>query len=356
MDINIIKPDQTTEDQRAQWIGMMTEKHATDSPFFHPEYVTILAKYRKQIRVAIVTEQNQPVAFFPFEKHGTSGRPLGIKLCDFQGIVQSSNRTIDPQELLQGCGLKNCHFDHLVSSQQEFADWQMRVDDSLFMNLSDGYAAYTEQRKRSGSSQIKNINRKQRKLQREMGTVKFEWHTNQQEVFDTILKWKSAQRKQTGTFDILQFDWVKQFLNNIRCNQSNGFEGVLSGLYVKDQLVAAHLGMKTDKVFHHWFPVYDPALYKYSPGSILLLETAQAAAKRGIQRIDLGKGDERYKTSLGSGSISVSEGVAELRPVHHAVRSLWFRTRERMKTSPIRNLVQFPKRIIRSFNTRNAMN
>lgn len=356
MDINIIQPDQITEDQRAQWVSMMTEKQTTDSPFFHPEYVTTLGEFRKQIRVAIVKEQNQPIAFFPFEKQGTTGRPLGIKLSDFQGIIRSPNQTIDAHELLEGCGLNNWQFDHLISSQQEFADWQMRVDDSLFMNLSDGYTAYTEQRKQAGTSQIANINRKQRKLQREMGTVKFEWHTDQQDVFETLLKWKSAQRQQTGTFDILQFDWVKQFLNHIRSNQSNGFEGVLSALYVKDQLVAAHLGIKTDTVFHHWFPVYEPALYKYSPGSILLLKTAQAAAERGIQRLDLGKGAERYKTSLGSGSIPVSEGVVELRPMHHAVRSLWFRTRERMKASPLRNLVQYPKRIIRGFNIKNAMN
>ncbi|VAX41604.1 hypothetical protein MNBD_PLANCTO02-1129, partial [hydrothermal vent metagenome] len=288
--------------------------------------------------------------------HGITGRPLGIKLFDFQGIVQSPQTTINAHELLKGCELKNWQFDHLVSSQQEFARWQMRVEDSKYMNLSQGYKVYTEERKQAGTSQIANINRKCRKLQREIGTVRFEWHTDQKKVFDTILEWKSAQRKQTETFDILQFDWVKQFLNQIRSTQVDGFEGVLSTLYVKDQLVAAHLGMKTKTVFHHWFPVYDQALYKYSPGSILLLKTAEAAAERGVQRIDLGKGKERYKTSLGSGSISVGEGVVELRPVHHAVRSLWFRTRERIRTSPFRSFAQYPKRVIRSFNTKNAMN
>ena len=356
MDIHVINPNEITESQRDLWKQMMTAEHATDSPFFHPEYVTVLGEYRQQVRVAVVTEQSQPVAFFCFEKHGHRGRPLGIKLCDFQGIVRAPETSIDAQELLKGCDLKNWQFDHLVSSQPEFSDWQMRKDDSLYIDLSAGYDAYLEERKQAGTSQISKFNRKYRKLEREIGAVTFEWHTDQKDVFETILELKSAQRKRTGTFDILQFDWVKQFLNKIRNTHADGFEGVLSTLRVNDQLIGAHLGMKTGTVLHHWFPVYDQGFNKYSPGLILLLKTAQAAAENGIQRIDLGKGDERYKKSLGSGSISVGEGVADSRAVHHAMRSMWFRTREWIRDSPLRKTLQYPKRIIRSFHTKNAMN
>jgi len=356
MDINVINPNEVTESQRDLWKQMMTTEHATDSPFFHPEYVTILGEYRKQVRVAVVTEQSQPVAFFCFEKHGQAGRPLGIKLCDFQGIVRASEISIDAQELLKGCDLKNWQFDHLVSSQPEFSDWQMREDDSLYIDLSAGYDAYLEERKQAGTSQISVFNRKHRKLERDVGPITFEWHTDQKDVFETILELKSAQRKRTGTFDILQFDWVKEFLNKIRSTQADGFEGVLSALRVNNQLIGAHLGMKTGTVLHHWFPVYDQSFNKYSPGLILLIKTAQVAAENGIQRIDLGKGDERYKKSLGSGSISVGEGVADSRAVHHAMRSMWFHTREWIRASPLRKTLQYPKRIIRSFHTRNAMN
>ncbi len=356
MDINVVKPEQITESQRELWKGMMTAEHTTDSPFFHPEYVSVLSMHRKQVRVAVVTEQNTPVAFFPFEKHGPNGRPLGIKLCDFQGIVRTPKTIIEAEDLLKGCELKSWQFDHLVSSQPEFESWQMRKDDSLFIDLSSGYEAYLEERKQAGTSQISVFNRKLRKLEREIGEVKYDWHTDREDVFETILELKSAQRKRTGTFDILQFDWVRQFLNEIRNRQTDDFEGALCTLRVNDQLIGAHLGMKTDTVFHYWFPVYDQSFNKYSPGLILLLKTAQAAAEIGIQRIDLGKGDERYKKSLGSGSISVGEGVADRRSVHHAVRSIWFRTREWLRTSRLRNTLQYPKRMIRSFNTKNAMN
>lgn len=356
MNINVINPNDITESQCEIWKRMMTANHTTDSPFFHPEYVKILSDFRKQVRVAVVTEQSQPVAFFAFEKHGQAGRPLGIKLCDFQGIVRTPETIIDARKLLEGCDLKSWQFDHLVSSQTEFESWQMRKDDSLYIDLSAGYEEYLKERKQSGTSQISKFKRKYRKLEREIGEVKFDWHTDQKEVFDTILELKSAQRKRTGTFDILQFDWVKQFLDKIRQTHSEGFEGVLSVLRVNDQLIGAHMGMKTSTVLHHWFPVYDQSFNKYSPGLILLLKTAQAAAENGVQRMDLGKGDERYKKSLGSGSIFVGEGVADMRPVHHAVRSMWFHTREWIRASALRKSLQYPKRIIRSFNTKNAMN
>ncbi len=356
MDIQLLTPSELTESHRDLWKQMMQTEQISDGPFFHPDYTTILGEHRKQIRVAVVSEQNRPIAFFPFEKHGKCGKPLGIKLCDFQGIVRATGAHIDAAELLRGCDLKKWQFDHLVSSQPEFQSWEMRQDDSLYIDLTNGYEAYLEERKRAGTSQITVYNRKSRKLERDLGPVTFQWHTNRREVFETILELKSAQRKRTGTFDILQFEWVKEFLNQIRTTHCDRFEGVLSTLQVNDQLIAAHLGMKTDTVFHYWFPVYDPKFQKYSPGLILLLKTAEAAAKKGIQRIDLGKGGERYKRSLGSGSIPVGEGVVDERAIHHIARSMWFRTREWIRATPLRKTLQYPKRLIRSFQTSNAMN
>ncbi|VAX38452.1 hypothetical protein MNBD_PLANCTO02-1030, partial [hydrothermal vent metagenome] len=62
MDIHVIEPHQITEAQRALWVSMMTVQQTTDSPFFHPEYAAAIGGFRKQVRVAVVTEQSQPVA------------------------------------------------------------------------------------------------------------------------------------------------------------------------------------------------------------------------------------------------------------------------------------------------------
>jgi CelD/BcsL family acetyltransferase involved in cellulose biosynthesis len=351
MDVETIHPEELTSGQIDRWKEMLTPEQFRDTPFFHPEFVTNMSQFRPLIEIAIVTENSVPVAFFPFERHGNIGRPLGIKLSDFQGIIRSDNNSVNPQELLKGCDLKTWNFDHLIVPHQEFNHWHLKVDDSRYMDISKGYDPFLEERKQSGSSLISQIQRKKRKLEREHGPLRFEWQIEDQQGFDQLLQWKSDQRKNTNTFDILQYDWVTQFLDQIRNVNSAEFAGVLSGLYLKDQLIAIHLGMSTRTVLHFWFPTYDRQLSKYSPGLIMNLELAKHAAEKGIQRVDLGKGNETFKTSLGSAAIPVAEGAVELNPLRHTTRSLWFQAREWIRDSRLKSLAKIPKKIIRSYRT-----
>lgn len=64
--------------------------------------------------------------------------------------------------------------------------------------------------------------------------------------------------------------------------------------------------MHTPSTLHWWIPSYNPAYSAYSPGARFLLELAGAAAEHGINRIDLGKGEERYKSSVRSGLTEVA--------------------------------------------------
>jgi CelD/BcsL family acetyltransferase involved in cellulose biosynthesis len=72
-----------------------------------------------------------------------------------------------------------------------------------------------------------------------------------------------------------------------------------------------------------WFPAYDPAFSKYSPGLVLHLRMAEAAAADGIAYLDLGRGQKEYKDSLKTRELDVFEGRVALRhPVAfgHTVR------------------------------------
>ena len=105
--------------------------------------------------------------------------------------------------------------------------------------------------------------------------------------------------------------WAIQTLRNIRDIETDTFAGMLTTAYAGDQLIAVHFGMRSRDTLHWWFPTYDPAFHKYSPGLLLLLELARRAASEGIVRIDLGRGDERYKTSFASGATMFAEGSIE---------------------------------------------
>jgi CelD/BcsL family acetyltransferase involved in cellulose biosynthesis len=94
---------------------------------------------------------------------------------------------------------------------------------------------------------------------------------------------------------------------------------------------------------------YDVSLAKWSPGSMLLLQTAQSAQESGIRRIDLGKGPERYKQQLMSGATEVAEGSVDLRPMTAAIQRSWRRTRELVRASPLRAPAQYVIRNARAW-------
>jgi CelD/BcsL family acetyltransferase involved in cellulose biosynthesis len=95
---------------------------------------------------------------------------------------------------------------------------------------------------------------------------------------------------------------------------------VLSTLRIGDQLVAAHMGMRSHNVLHWWFPAYDKQFAKVSPGLILLLELTRTAAAMGIREIELGPGDEPYKELVANNQIMIASGF-----IGSASVPLWLR-------------------------------
>ncbi len=148
------------------------------------------------------------------------------------------------------------------------------------------------------------------------------------------MTWKSAQHQRTGVLEIFRHDWVVALLERIRTTQTPQFSGVLSALYVADRLAAIHLGIRNVRALHIWFPAFERAYEKYSPGLILLVELAKAAASMGIERIDLGKGSERYKASFKSGTLPLAEGSVDIRLARKALRRHWYRAKQWIRSSP----------------------
>ncbi len=342
-----------TEPERDRWRSLCTRPEFS-SPFLHPEYVERLSPSRPQVEVAIF-EQNDRFGFFPFERHpGGIGRPLGVKLADFQGIVCDGEIFFSESEFLKGVGLRCLHFDHLLPMTPR-PTGVVRADASPYLALEQGVEHYLKDRRAQGNRSLSQLPRKQRKLEREVGAVEFRWHDDDPIALERLFEWKSAQRERTETVNILDYPWVRGFLNELSQHQGPGVSGVLSTLRVNDQVVAAHLGIRTSTCLHYWFPAYDNEVSRYSPGQILLYQMAVKCEEQGIGRIDLGKGDDSYKDSFASGATEVWTGTAELSTARRLMRTSMHSMKSWLKQSRFRSALQLPKRMLRQWQSNSTM-
>ncbi len=80
-------------------------------------------------------------------------------------------------------------------------------------------------------------------------------------------------------------------------------------------------GSRTDRVLHYWIAGYSNDFSRYSPGLITLMDVARAAPERGIERIDLGPGEERYKVRAASGFLELGRATVTTSPAMESVMS-----------------------------------
>ena len=347
MNVSVIPANRLSPNQLKAWSDLQRADGAVDSPFFCPEFTLATARVCDNVEVAVLTESDEPVGFFPFQRERRGvGRAVAWRMSDMHGVIARQGLDFSATQLVRECGLAAWHFDHLVASQRPFEGHHLCVEDSPYIDLADGYEAYSVGRRRNGSSVISQTSRKARNLTRDVGPLRFEMHVIDGDAFRTLLSWKQEQVRSMGGVDVFDCPWVVELLDTIRSTETEAFSGMLSALYAGDHLVAVHLGMRSYGVIESWVPAYNPNYAKYSPGLILNLELAKSAAESGVTRINLGRGYNQTKRSLMSGAIPVALGTVDRRPVKRLLRSGWYRTRAAVYASPLaRRLLPVYRRV-----------
>jgi CelD/BcsL family acetyltransferase involved in cellulose biosynthesis len=343
MKISIVAPSELSA-HRPVWRRLQSATLDLASPYFCPEFIEAAGAVRPGLRVAVLEEESRAVGFFPFERNWLGeGRPAGGRLSDYHGVIATPETHWSVAELLRACGLVSWRFDHLPVSQKPFAAYSRLEAISPALDLSQGFEAYRGQRRQDGSLWLLQLERKARKMARELGPLRFEAHAQEPALLERVLAWKSAQCQRTGTVDFFALRWTRELVERIAAERGASFGGVLSALYAGDELVAAHLGMRSERVWHWWFPVYDRAFARYSPGGILLLRVAEAAAKSGASLLDLGRGEDAYKESFATSGAVLLEGCATAGGVIPGVRRLGERCERALRESrwirPVRPLL-----------------
>lgn len=314
MRASVTRPGELAPDELARWRAMQQASPHLDSPFLAPGYALAVDRVRDDVRVAVLEEDRTVVGFFCYQLRGRrAARPLGEGLSDCEGIVHTPGWQWNPRDLLDACGLASWDFHTLIEEQVPDRVVGIRRWPTPVIDVTQGYHAYLEYRRRSSRSSVQTVLRKQRKMERELGELRFEFADRDPTALQTLIEWKSAQYRQTHEWDRFAIGWITRLVRDLfdTTDTACGCSGVLSMLYVADKPAAGYFGLCSSSTLACWFPAYDPALAQYSPGILLHFLMAEAAAGHGVGLLNLGRGHERYKNALKTGDLVVARGAID---------------------------------------------
>ncbi|GLW99720.1 GNAT family N-acetyltransferase [Microtetraspora sp. NBRC 16547] len=309
MKIEVVRPGELGPAELARWQELHRSHATRPNPFLSHEFVRAVGEVRDDVFVAVVGDGSGIAGFFAFERHPRKvGKPVAAGLTDLQGMVYAPDLELDPRSLLRACDLAVWEFDHLDPGQPMFSAHHKALHPSPVIDLSDGYEAYAKDLAERSNKIYRSTLKKERRLAREEGEIRFEFDSPDGDALRTLTRWKSAQYRRTGRQDRFAEPWVVALIERLHETSTGVFAGTLGLLYAGDRLVAGNFGVRTEEVLIGWFPAYDVEFARYSPGLIHRLRLCRASADAGITLMDLGRGEKSYKHSLKNGELLVAEG------------------------------------------------
>ena len=279
VEISVILPSELGPTEIAAWRDMQVATPTLSNPFLSPEFTIAVGRVRRTARVAVLSEGQDITGFFPFEPRRFGfGVPIAAGLTDCQGLIHAPGAGWDSRALLRACRISAWQFDHLLVGQKPFERYQAAVAPSPIIDLSDGFAAYYASLKANAPGFCSQLQRKARKLAREVGALRLVGATQDVSTLRMLMSWKSDQYRRTGRLDRFSEPWIIDLLDSLIATRANGLSGILSVLYAGEVPVAAHVGLQCGSMLASWFPAYDTRL------EVLARNAPTSAAIRGKGR------------------------------------------------------------------------
>jgi CelD/BcsL family acetyltransferase involved in cellulose biosynthesis len=353
MRIEAVAPSALSAADVERWRALQAADPSLDSPFLSPDWALAVeraqAGRRGAIRVAVARDGDRPRAFFPARVVGATAMPVGAPMCDYQGLVAEPDVAIDARALVKALGAQRLDFSHMIEGQPAFAPYQRGEAWSWIADQSAGYAAYQDERREAGSGVLKDIEKRRRKIDRDLGEVVFTAGSTRRADFDQLIAWKRAQYTATGQTDIFGAGWTLDLLASLFEAESAdpAFGGRLFTLHIGNQLAAAQFNLMGARTVHAWIIAHGSAYEKVSPGLVLFGEILKWMDGGPYAVLDLGAGDYRFKQQLSNTGRKVAHGfVGRPSPVS-LVRSAEYGVRAAAETLPLGPLSRLPGKAMR---------
>lgn len=296
------------------------------TPFFSLEFFDAVHAARGDVRVSVIRDQKRIVGFLPFHRHGAVATPAGRFFNDAHNILAWPGTSLDWPTLLKSIGVKSYDFHALVGPVDTFATTDPRAIHGATRSYSavigDDSHAFLASLERQHST-IRKQEQKTRAMARDLGPLRFEFDCRDESALRTMIDWKRAHYRRTNILDLFLPDWTRQMVTQLHQKQDRTMRGLLSVLWAGDEMVSAHFGMLEGDLLHYWFPTYDVAHARYSPGTALFKSIVRDASENGLRVIDMGYGEQPYKRKQTDTITTVHHGTISYCPLHRS----WCRMR-----------------------------
>lgn len=309
MKATVVAPCELDDGCIQRWEQLRDADPTYASPFYSPYFAKAVGAVRRDAQIAIFEQKGAIVGFLPFHRvRERIAKPIGGHLNDYQGAILAPHLTLADPGLLNSARIAAYDFDHLPRQLGRGAISVKPDQVSPRMDLSGGYDRCVAAKGENWKRGSRDMARKARKMERELGHIRFEFAVESPSLFDHHIAMRNALYRRMGLREDFCTGWQGEVLRTLRSAALPEFRCVLSVLLADNQPVAAHFGLISRGVLHWWFPAYELAAQRYSPGLQLIDQCARQATGQTIRMIDFGKGEDRYKSLFADDSVAMLKG------------------------------------------------
>jgi CelD/BcsL family acetyltransferase involved in cellulose biosynthesis len=336
---------------RAAWSAAQAGEARFDSPFLSPMWAQAVARAQgpaSGVKIAVQYDKaGQPAAFLAVRKRGSTAMPVGAPMSDYQALVTRGGFRADPRAMLRALDAARYDFCHMQSEDPAFQGHGRGQDVSWVIDVAGGYAAYEAERKAAGVGALKDIDKKRRKAEREVGPSRFTALSDSRADYAQLIAWKRAQLAATGQTDLFKTDWVMRLMDELMETRDAEFGGGLYTLHLGDELAAVHFHLRGGGTVHGWLIAHDPRFERYSPGLLLFQDILKSLDAGPYRRLDLGAGDYRFKRELANRQQGVMFGFLGAPSVSTLARTAVYGLREVAEALPLGPVSALPGKAMR---------
>jgi CelD/BcsL family acetyltransferase involved in cellulose biosynthesis len=336
---------------RASWSAAQAAEPRFDSPFLSPLWAQAVARAQGPASGVTVAIQHDtagaPAAFLAVRKRGSTAMPVGAPMSDYQAVVARAGFQADPRAMLRALGVSRYDFCHMQAEDPAFQAHARGRCVSWVVEVAEGYAVYEAERKAAGVGALKDIDKKRRKVEREVGPARFTALSDSRADFETLIAWKRAQLAATGQTDLFKTPWVMRLIEDLLETRDADFGGGLYTLHLGDELAAVHFHLRGGGAVHGWLIAHDPRFERYSPGLLLFQDILKSLDSGPYKRLDLGAGDYRFKRELANRQQEVMFGFLGAPSVSTLARTAAYGLREVAESLPLGPVSALPGKAMR---------